>query len=48
MLGGRIGIQWHLPYAGMSWRQWIYSTAHDSGSWFWRVLGWEINVPRNQ
>jgi hypothetical protein len=29
----------------MTWWQWVYSTEHDSCSWFWRILGLEINIP---
>lgn len=43
-----IAIRWLPPsaYPEMPLRMWFWSSAHDSGSWFWRVCGLEINVPR--
>ena len=47
----RVGVQWRSRHAydlpgPIPWRIWIYSTAHDDYSWFWRVLGLEVNVMR--
>ena len=52
-----IGLQWfppwayNLPESGriFGWlpiRVWLYSTAHDSESYFWRICGLEINMPK--
>lgn len=27
-------------------RNYLFCAAHDTGSWFWRIGGIEINVPR--
>ena len=53
--GIHIGLHWCLPWAyaiskasALPWRLWVYSEAHGSDSFYWRVLGLEINIPLDQ
>lgn len=44
-----LSFQW-IPlgaYPDMPLRQWLFSMAHDDASWFWRILGLEINIVRS-
>lgn len=46
----RIGVQFYWPWnytERLPWHVWVFSTSHDTGSWFWRILGIEINIPRD-
>ena len=43
-----VGLRWYPPWSyvrPLPFRIWLYSTAHDSESWYWRICGLEINVP---
>ena len=46
----RIHVKWLRPKAyyplQMRWKQWAFCSAHDSESWFWRILGLEVTVRR--
>jgi hypothetical protein len=44
----RLGLMWvaHWRYEDMPWRVWVFTTAHDSSSFYWRILGLEINWMR--
>ncbi len=46
---GRVGVRWFGPRGYVQpipFRLWLFSTAHVEESYFWRVLGFEINAPR--
>lgn len=33
-------------YGGLPWRDWFCASAHDSDSFFWRLMGLEISIRR--
>lgn len=51
LLRQKVGLQWHWPWAYRVsepwWKWWLYSTAHDDRSWYWRIFGLEVNVLRD-
>ncbi len=45
-IGGKVSLMWISRAArNMPLRMWLFTTAHDSSSRFWRILGLEINIP---
>lgn len=47
--GYQLGIQWipksaYDAYEKVPWKNWIYSSAHDAESYFWRIFGIEICI----
>jgi len=50
-VGSRVGVifVWPSDYdlpGPLPLRKWLFAREHDSGSWWWRVCGFEINIPR--
>lgn len=43
MIGLHWIAPWHWAHAPAAW---FYAQAHDDASFFWRILGLEINIPR--